>query len=158
VQPEGLGTLKKFSDLGGCVTRDFPACTSIVALPDMDTAAALSWFPYTAVLYCKGQHISSIFWVETEGKNETCKGHAQPTPKRRLTSRPHDVAFKKIKLFAVINYLETRHRWEDNIKMCLKSVDYEDLFSSGSGERSVASSCDHGNGSFGPVKGGTFLD
>jgi hypothetical protein len=51
----------------------------------------------------------------------------------------------------------SRHRWEDNIRLDLREIGCgQDA--SGSGQGSVAGSCEHGIESLGSIKGGEFLD
>jgi hypothetical protein len=48
-----------------------------------------------------------------------------------------------------------RHRWEDNIKMCLKEIGYEGMDSSSGSRYEPVMGL---NESLGFMKGGTFLD
>jgi hypothetical protein len=49
-----------------------------------------------------------------------------------------------------------RHRWEDNIRMGLREIGWEDL--PGSGQRLVAGSCEYSNEALGSIKDRISLD
>jgi hypothetical protein len=54
---------------------------------------------------------------------------------------------------------KARNRWDNNIRMALwERVRSRVLDASGSGQGSVAGSCEHGNEPSGSITGGDFLD